>query len=245
MAEKKVFVVVSSRKSETELTDFNLMVRNTAGMDIQIVGIENPEGLGLTIVYNHVIPSLDSDNSIVAFIHDDIEFLKKGWAVELRRLFAENEDYGIIGVAGSKQFNQNAAWWMYDKKYGQVLHQSDGKTWLTKFSPLLKKDLEEVAVIDGLFIGVDLQRVTHLFSDEIIGFNFYDIDFCLKNYVAGLSKIGVTTNIRVAHKSVGKLSQDWYDTRKMITEKYWRYYPIDVDTDKREKNKKLKVKAKE
>ena len=160
-------------------------------------------------------------------MHDDIEFLKKGWGREILRLFNEHEDYGIIGVAGSAQFDSNAAWWQYDKKYGQVLHRHNGKSWLTAFSPLLDKDLQEVCVIDGLFMAVHRKRITAKF-DESNKFDFYDISFCLDNFLDGKTKIGVTTNIRIAHNSIGEMRPDWYTTRERINNKYGDKYPIEV-----------------
>ena len=43
-------------------------------------------------------------------------------------------------------------------------------------------------------------------SKNINGFNFYEIDFCLNNFIDKKTKIGVTTNIRVAHNSIGESS---------------------------------------
>ena len=58
------------------------------------------------------------------------------------------------------------------------------------------------------------------------GFNFYDVDFCLANFIDGKTKIGVTTNIRLAHKSIGQLSENWYTNRDIINDKYGEYFPI-------------------
>lgn len=204
--------------------------------------VVNPNGVGLTHIYSDMIEKDPHNADIMLFIHDDIEFLRKGWAKEIVRLFKEHPDYGIIGVAGSKQFDQGGAWWNYPKRYGQVLHRKDGKSWLTAFSPLLKNDLEEVAVIDGLFMAVHKHRIAKNYDKEINGFNFYDIDFCLSNYIAGKCKIGVTTNIRVAHNSVGELKPNWYDNKEIVTNRYKKYYPIDVDTDKRKENGELNEK---
>ena len=74
-----------------------------------------------------MLESKDIKENIVIFIHDDIEFLRKGWGREIMRLFNENKEYGIIGVAGSAQFDEGGAWWNYDKKFGQVLHRNEGK----------------------------------------------------------------------------------------------------------------------
>jgi hypothetical protein len=169
------------------------------------------------------------ETNIIVYIHDDIEFLRKGWGKEVLRLFNENEKYGIIGVAGSAQFDENGAWWNYEKKFGQVLHRWEGKSWLTAFSPLLDKDLQEVAVIDGLFIAIHKKRISENFSRELQSFDFYDIYFCLANYFKKKCKIGVTTNIRIAHNSIGKLKDSWYENRKIINEKFGNKFPIDVD----------------
>ena len=71
------------------------------------------------------------------------------------------------------------------------------------------------------------------FDDTLKGFNFYDIDFCLANYIDGKCKIGVTTNIRLAHKSVGELSDNWYENRDIIREKYGKYFPIKIAKNKK------------
>ena len=143
-------------------------------------------------------------------------------------LFNKHKDYGIIGVAGSAQFNEMGAWWNYEKKYGQVLHRHDGKSWLTAFSPLLDHDLEEVCVIDGLFMAINRRRISKSFDPVIGPWHFYDIDFCLANYIDGKCKIGVTTNIRLSHNSIGELDEQWYENRKKINEKYKKYFQIEV-----------------
>ena len=108
------------------------------------------------------------------------------------------------------------------------MHENDGQKYLTQYSPLLKQDLEEVCVIDGLFMAVAKNRLGSDFDKSINGFHFYDITFCLDNYLSGWCKIGVTTNIRILHKSVGKLNQGWFDNREIINLKYKKHYPIRV-----------------
>ncbi len=202
-------------------------MKETSGYEnLNIVFITNNDGISLTNIYSNIINELDSE--IVIFIHDDIEFLKNGWASEVVKLFDENKDYGIIGIAGSAEFDSEAAWWRYNRKYGQVLHRKDDKSWLTMFSPLLEKDLQEVVVVDGLFIAVNKTRITTNFDTNIQGFNFYDIDFCLSNFLDKKTKIGVTTNIRVAHSSIGELKVEWYDNKEYINKKYNKYYPIKI-----------------
>ena len=221
--ENQLTVVVSSKKDVSESKLLLDNIKNTVGVQCNIFYIKN-DGVGLTTVYSEAMSRCETD--IIVFVHDDIEFLRDGWGEEIIRLFNDNKEYGIIGVAGSSEFDSNAMWWKYEKKYGQVLHRNDGKSWLSSYSPLLKKDLEEVCVIDGLFIAIDKNRVSKPFNKDIDGFNFYDIDFCLSNFLDGKTKIGVTTNIRIAHNSIGMLSENWFKNREIINKKYGKNYPI-------------------
>ena len=226
--ENNIAVVFCSRKKSEENKDFIEHVKSTCGCDIHVYSIYNPDGVSLSKIYADMVESNDINANIIIFIHDDIEFLRDGWGKEILRLFNENEKYGIIGVAGSAQFDENGAWWNYDKKFGQVLHRNEGKSWLTAFSPLLDKDLQEVAVIDGLFIALHKKRISKNFNRELFGFDMYDINLCLSNLIDGKCKIGVTTNIRIAHNSIGKLKDSWFKNRDVINEKFGKYYPINV-----------------
>lgn len=226
--DNSIAVVVCSRENSEQKKDFIQHIKDTCGCNAHVYFLINQDGVGLTQIYEDMIKSDKVDSNVIIFIHDDIEFLKKGWGAEILRLFNKHKDYGIIGVAGSAQFDENGAWWQYNKKYGQVLHRHDGKSWLTAFSPLLDHDLQEVCVIDGLFMAVHKKRISKNFDPEVKGFNFYDIDFCLANYIDGKTKIGVTTNIRIAHNSVGEMKPEWYTNRDQINEKYKDYYPIDL-----------------
>lgn len=227
--EEKISVVFCSKKKGDENKEFIEHIKNTCDCDTHVLFIHNPDGVSLSKIYADMLVSKDIESNIIVFIHDDIEFLRKGWGKEILRLFNEHEDYGVIGVAGSAQFDEKGAWWNYEKKYGQVLHRSEGKSWLTAFSPLLDKDLQEVVIIDGLFMAIHRKRVAENFSRELNGFDMYDVCFCLKNFLAKKTKIGVTTNIRVAHNSVGKLKDTWYQNREIINEKFGKYFPIDIE----------------
>lgn len=218
--------IVYCTKDKDKRPDYVEHLRSTSGCECEVMAISNPDGISLSWIYNKTMDECSTD--IIVFVHDDIEFMKKGWGKEILRMFNENPEYGVIGVAGSAQFDQNAAWWNYKKKFGQVLHRKDGNSWLTPFSPLLEQDLQEVVVIDGLFMAINKQRAHNCFDKELLGFNFYDINFCLANYREKTCKIGVTTNIRIAHNSVGELKENWYSNKEIINERYKDLYPIDI-----------------
>lgn len=224
--ENELTIIFCSQKEASDNESFIRHLRETCGCNSSILSLYNPSGVSLSKVYADVMPLIKTENAV--FIHDDIEFLKRDWGVEILRLFNNNKDYGIIGVAGSAEFDTNGAWWRYKKIFGQVLHRNEGKSWLTAFSPLLEKDLQEVVVIDGLFMAVNTKRIAFNFSKDINGFDFYDIDFCLNNFLSNKCKIGVTTNIRIAHNSIGKLKPSWYKNREIINNKYGNHFPLEI-----------------
>ena len=226
--DSKIAVVVCSKKNTEENKGFVEHIKETCGCDTHVYMIHNPDGVSLSKIYADMVVNKEIDSDIIVFIHDDIEFLKKGWGKEVLRLFNEHKEYGIIGVAGSAQFDENGAWWNYEKKYGQVLHRNEGKSWLTAFSPLLTKDLQDVVAIDGLFMAVHKRRISENFSRELDGFDMYDIWFCLSNFFAKKCKIGVTTNIRLAHNSIGRLKETWYKNREKINNEFGSKFPVEL-----------------
>ena len=226
--------VVCSRHTDKEKEKFLNNLKDTCNWALNINFIVNTEGVSLTKIYHEMIEKCQTD--IIVFCHDDIEFLKKGWGQEIVNLFQKNKEYGIIGVAGSAEFDKNAAWWNYNEKYGQVLHRSNGKSWLSAFSPLLKEDLKEVCVIDGLFMAIHTKRISKNFNEEFSGFNHYDTSMCISNYIDGKCKIGVTTNLRIAHNSIGETKPNWFENKDLLNEKYGKYFPLNVNNDKRRRN---------
>lgn len=224
--ENIITVVIPSRYPIEEKKDFLNNVIITSGVKLKVLYLYNDGSTSLTQLYENALSQAITD--IVIFMHDDIEFLMKDWGKEIIRMFNDHQEYGIIGVAGSAEFDSNAAWWSYKNIYGQVLHRHNGRSWVSMFSPLLNEDLKEVCVIDGLFMAISKSRISKTFDTNLPGFHFYDIDFCLNNFLDGKTKIGVTTNIKIAHNSIGETNEQWELNKNYVNSKYKKYYPITV-----------------
>ena len=164
---KEITVIVSSRKSGEENEEFINQLKDTCGTPAKVIYILNDGAMGLSELYANMIANPSIESEIVILLHDDIEPLRNGWGKEIVKLFNKNKEYGIIGVAGSAEFDEEGAWWRYKNIYGQVLHKSGGKSWLSAFSPLLENDLEEVCVIDGLFMAINRKRISKNFDDKL------------------------------------------------------------------------------
>jgi hypothetical protein len=185
------------------------------------------EGEGLTKFYDKAIK--EAKNDIIVFCHDDITIETKQIAKKITKLFDNNPEYGILGVAGTKYMAETGRWWDDKKKmYGRVAHTHEGKTWLSKYSDDLGNDVEEAVVVDGVLFSVHRGRIKEQFDLEVKGFHFYEVDFCFRNYLKGV-KVGVHTNVRVNHKSIGITNDEWEENRKTFADKYKDDLPVKID----------------
>lgn len=213
-------------------------LKKTCGLkDVEIIEYIN-NGEGLTKPYNQALKTAKYD--IVAFLHDDIEIRTDNWGNKLLKHYKRNPEFGILGVAGTKYMGTSGRWWDDRKKmYGQVYHTSEGKTWLSKYSEDQGNQLEEVALVDGVFFSVCKSRLKKTFDETYIGFHFYDVTFCVANHLAGV-KIGVHTDIKINHMSIGATNQEWEENRIVFASEYKPWLPIHIKKSFG-KNDKIKV----
>lgn len=223
---EKITVVIPSEKTYEEKEEFINHVKATAGVPVDLVFVGNNK-TSLTTVYQNNLDS--SDNEIIVFIHDDIEFLKNGWGKEIIDIFSKNPQFGIIGVAGSREYgiDNEMAWWKYSDKRGLIFHGDEKYSWLTFCSDYnFKSKVSEVVVIDGVFMAINREKIEYNFDEDIPGFHFYDIDFCLANFLSRRCKVGVTDRVCIRHRSIGKTNDAWLKNGKLVFEKYKDNFPL-------------------
>lgn len=202
---------------------------------IEVIEIIN-NGESLTKSYNRGLKQ--AKNNIVVFCHDDITIETKQWGPKLLKQFERNPEYAIIGVAGTKNMPVSGQWWEDRKKmYGRVAHTHEGKTWLSSYSDDLGQNLEEVVTVDGVFFAVDITKLEVGFNEKVEGFHFYEITFCFENYLKG-AKIGVSTLVRINHKSIGMTNEQWETNRANFAETFKDNLPVTI---KKTSDHKLKV----
>lgn len=74
-------------------------------------------------------------------------------------------------------------------------------------------------------MAVDPIKIKNNFDESFGKFHFYDLSFCLPNYFSGV-EIGVITDIRILHKSIGQTNNEWEENRIKFIEKFNNYLPI-------------------
>jgi hypothetical protein len=212
------------------------LIKVCGNPNVEVIEYVN-KGEGLTKFYQKALD--EAKNDIIVFCHDDILLETKQIAKKITKLFTENPDYGIIGVAGTKYLADNGIWWQDPKQmYGRVKHTHEGKSWLSSYSADLGKELTETVIVDGLFFAVDRKRIKKGFNQEVGGFHFYDVDFCFRNHLEGV-KVGVCTNIRVNHMSIGQTNEEWEENRIKFAEKYKEQLPVRINETF--ENRKMKI----
>lgn len=216
-----ITVGFSTREVDEKFIDH---IKKTCGpKKIEIIPFENKGTHSLTEAYNIILEK--STNDIVVLCHDDIYFDKKGWGNKIVKHFEKNPEYGILGVAGSVELPKSAKWWENPSKMrGIVNHEHEGKKWESKYSNSMGNKLDEVLLVDGLFIGLKKDRIKKTFDKDVKGFHFYDISFTFDNFLEGV-KIGVMYDVRITHKSIGQTNENWESNRINFSEKYKNILP--------------------
>lgn len=225
MKKDNVVVVFSSHLSDEANAKFIKHIDDTIGVKHKVVCYPNFNQFSLPQIYNQAIREHNSENTLMVFCHNDITIKTRTWGKLLLNKF-NNTDFSIIGVAGSTYLAETGVWWQdRSKMYGVVEHTDGYKTWVSEYAIPRPGYTKPVVLVDGVFMAADCNNVEHLWDEEFKGFHYYDLSFCLPNYLDGCN-IGVTTDIRILHQSVGMTNQLWEDNRKQFVEKYKDELPI-------------------
>jgi hypothetical protein len=230
-----ITVGYSTREHNPKFIEY--LKKSSGNKKIEVIEKINNGEKSLSEVYNEIIQ--ESKTDIVVLCHDDIYFDTTSWYYKLKSHF-ETSDYGILGVAGTTHMSETGMWWETNRRknmIGIVNHESDGKKWTSKYSEEFNKSIRQTVIVDGLFIALSKEKIKHNFDEEFKGFHFYDIAFCFRNHLENV-KVGVITNIRITHKSIGKTNEQWEQNRELFVKKYNENLPNKVPFDP---NKKLKV----
>jgi hypothetical protein len=219
-----VSVVISTRKIDDEYLKH--VEKMFSHPKTEILIYENDGVNSLPEIYN--IGLNDSKYDIVVFIHDDLILETKNITPKIIRLFDKNPDYGIIGIAGTDNLISGMWWQDKSSMYGIVGHEHEGKRHVNHYSKGdYSENLKQVIVVDGLFMMIHKKRIKHTFNQQFEGFHFYDLPICIENHLDGV-KIGVTTKIKVTHKSIGMVNKKWEKNKLLFEALYEKNFPVKI-----------------
>jgi hypothetical protein len=213
-----IVVVFSSHLSEEENQEFIKHIGNTIGVRHKVVCYPNFNQFSLSEIYNDAIKTHRVDNCIFVMCHNDIIIKTKNWGKILLNHYNKT-DFGIIGIAGSTFVPKSGMWWEdRSKMCGIVEHTNGVSEWVSEYSNEIN-GVKPVVMIDGLFMSFDPDKIVSNFNTNYGNFHFYDITFCIDNYMNYIN-IGVITSIRVLHKSIGQTNDSWEQNRVKFSSEY-------------------------
>jgi hypothetical protein len=164
---------------------------------------------GITKVYNVLASRAKYPNLI--FIHEDVEFMNKGWDKSLLTLL-QNKKNGIIGIAGSTYLpSVPSGWYLHDDKYNNVFVYQGFKYIESPVRFDNKgEDLTPVYLLDGVFLAMRKEVWEEFpFNEKLTGFHAYDVD--ISQRVSSKYQNVFTKQIELLHKSEGKVDQTYFD----------------------------------
>jgi hypothetical protein len=192
----------------------------------EILIYENDGQMSLTQVYNKGLK--ESVNDIVIFMHDDLILETSNMTPKIVKLFEKHPEYGIIGIAGTDKLTSGMWWQNRENMFGVVGHINEGKRHVNHYSKGVFNDvLKDVVIVDGLFFMVRKSLIKKEFNEQFEGFHFYDISFCVENYLEGV-KIGLTTKFGVTHKSIGMTNKQWEKNKLLFEALFEKRLPLTI-----------------
>lgn len=224
-------IIICSR-AQTITSDLSDNIKNTVGCEYELIIIDNLENLySIFEVYNLGIEQSNGD--YLCFIHDDILFHTNGWGNIVQHIFIEDQQIGLIGIAGTKsKTKMPSLWWSCpkeDKIVSIIQHIPDSEIqrWNSGFE---KVSMVEVVAVDGVFMV--MRKDDHIrFNPEMIGFHNYDLNLSFECKKAGY-KIMVSNEILIEHFSLGTIEGVWVESSYQLYTLYKNSLPLNFEKNK-------------
>ena len=217
-------------------------VEATVGTDHEWVIVDNStRQYNIFQAYNEGVRRATGD--ILCFMHDDILYHTDGWGEIVERVFEENPNTALLGLAGAHVVpdTDNPMWgfqhistariWtkepLKETPFDQHGSLPGGGYWSGNLSFAQGRTNVPVANIDGLWMCCRAENMHQLRFDDITydGFHCYDADLSMQVIDRGWD-IMVTTEILVEHFSDSILTPDYFRAAGQWYEKWKKSLPI-------------------
>lgn len=220
-----ISIIICSINQEL-YTQVSKSIAETIGIEHELIQIPNAvKNYGICKAYN--LGAAQAKYQFLCFLHEDILIKSTNWGADIIQFFEQNENVGIIGVAGSVYKSSAPSVW------AQGLHGTDHVNLIQHYRKTVSMHTEsmgeqfsEVKTLDGVFLFTKKEVwQKHNFDETTFDrFHCYDLDFCLQ--VGQQSKIFVFNNLLIEHFSSGSLNKDWVHYSIKLSEKWKSVLPV-------------------
>jgi len=175
------------------------------------------------LIDNNVV----NDDSVIVFIHEDINILDNHFIEKVDTVFSEKPDVGILGVAGVKQISKEG-WWFNEenKPVGHMVEGVDGKNIADGKHNIYGTVgyIDDCAAVEGCVLAVRGSLIKSGLIFDIDTYkndrDIYAMDICVQSLLKGY-KVAVA-DILVYHKSnrTKNISESWNISKQIFNDKY-------------------------
>jgi hypothetical protein len=139
--------------------------------EVEIIEKVNNGEKSLSQVYNEIIN--ESKNDIVILIHDDLVFETKNWGEKILKHFKKNNEYGILGLAGTKYLSENGRWWeVSSSMYGIVNHTDGQKKWSSTIQKMVVIESKMLWLLMVFLLQLIKIKLNIILMSHLMGFIF-------------------------------------------------------------------------
>ena len=209
------------------LNNLTLNIEQSIGCVYELIAIDNSVNeFSIFEAYNLGIQKSKGD--YWCFIHEDILFHTKNWGIKILQIFEADSRIGLLGVAGAKiKTKMPSGWWDCPsdlKNINIIQHFTDKDKELVYMGWQTDNQIEEVAVIDGLFMFARKKEFV-FFNKEDLGFHNYDLYLSAIYYKYDF-KVVVVNSLLIEHFSLGNLNAKWIESNYVFFKNYQKLFPI-------------------
>lgn len=234
-----ISIIICSRDNYISAT-LKDNIERTIGFEYELIVIDNSKNkYSIFEAYNIGINK--SKGEMFCFMHDDVNLVTQNWGKILNTILQENDNVGLIGIAGSKsKTKMPSAWWDSPNEdiYISIIQHSlkrEKEYWLRGFE---KKALEEVIAIDGVFMFArNVEGIS--FNEKMTGFHHYDLNLSFE-YIRKKYKIVVTKEVLLEHYSRGTINEYWCKSAIKFYKLYKDLLPLSVSISNNLKSQEFK-----
>jgi len=141
-----------------------------SGFEIEVIPIYGARSM--TSGYNTAMKQSDAKYKV--YLHQDTFILNNNFIEDILKIFEQDQNIGMIGIAGARQLPPSGTWWEDPAQCGKVL------MFTNSFQSILfgeiYADYESVQAIDGVIM---VTQYDVEWNENIDGFHFYDTSQCL------------------------------------------------------------------
>lgn len=207
-------------------------IAETIGCAYEIIKVENNNQMSIGEAYNKGMAM--SKFEILCFCHEDVLFHEKNWGKTLLNIFKNNENVGVVGIAGNKTYgNLPVTWFDYNHSttvLRLIQRQNDNLNSVVQGFEK-QENLVEVQIIDGVFLCFE-KSANLKFNTKLEGFHAYDLSISLESKKKKLTNF-VTKEILLEHLSEGNINDGWYIAMNQFYKEYESFlhrpshYPVE------------------